>query len=51
MTMSKSQEYGTYTFYYDAYGNVIGMKDTADSSNWAVIDHAWVTFENKGLLL
>lgn len=45
---SKSNEYGTYTFFYDAYGNVIGMKDSADSSNWAVIDRAWVTFENKG---
>lgn len=46
--LSKSNEYGTYTFFYDAYGNVIGMKDAADSSNWAVIDRAWVTFENKG---
>ena len=46
--LSKSNEYGTYTFFYDAYGNVIGMKDSADSSNWAVIDRAWVTFENKG---
>jgi len=46
--LSKSNEYGTYTFFYDAYGNVIGMKDAADSSNWAVVDRAWVTFENKG---
>lgn len=46
--LSKTNEYGTYTFFYDAYGNVIGMKDSADSSNWAVIDRAWVTFENKG---
>ena len=46
--LSKSNEYGTYTFFYDAYGNVIGMKDAADSSKWAVIDRAWVTFENKG---
>ena len=46
--LSKSNEYGTYTFFYDAYGNVIGMKDSADSSNWAVVDRAWVTFENKG---
>lgn len=46
--LSKTNQYGTYTFFYDAYGNVIGMKDSADSSNWAVIDRAWVTFENKG---
>lgn len=46
--LSKTNEYGTYTFFYDAYGNVIGMKDAADSSKWAVIDRAWVTFENKG---
>lgn len=45
---SKTNKYGTYTFFYDAYGNVIGMKDSADSSNWAVVDRAWVTFENKG---
>ena len=46
--LSKTNQYGTYTFFYDAYGNVIGMKDAADSSKWAVIDRAWVTFENKG---
>ena len=46
--LSKTNEYGIYTFFYDAYGNVIGMKDAADSSKWAVIDRAWVTFENKG---
>ncbi len=40
---SKSQEYGTYTFYYDAYGNVIGM-DGTDASTWAVIDNAYMTF-------
>ena len=45
---SKTKDYGIYTFFYDAYGNVIGMKDAADSSKWAVIDRAWVTFENKG---
>ena len=45
---SKSKEYGTYTFFYDAYGNVIGMKESKDSSNWGVIDVAWMTFENKG---
>ncbi|MEI3078935.1 MAG: S-layer homology domain-containing protein [Oscillospiraceae bacterium] len=40
---SKSKEYGTYTFYYDAYGNVIGM-DGNDSSTWGVIDNAYTTF-------
>ena len=45
---SKSTEYGTYTFFYDAYGNVIGMKDAADTSKYGVIDIAWMTFENKG---
>lgn len=42
---SKSNEYGTYTFFYDAYGNVIGMKDASDSSNWGVIDLAYITYE------
>lgn len=40
----KKNSYGTYTFFYDAYGNVIGMDDAADTSNWAVFDKAWVTF-------
>ena len=40
---SKTDAYGTYTFYYDAYGNVIGM-DGTDSSTWAVIDNAYMTF-------
>ena len=42
---SKSNEYGTYTFFYDVYGNVIGMKDASDSSNWGVIDLAYITYE------
>ncbi len=40
---SKTDAYGTYTFYYDAYGNVIGM-DGTDASTWAVIDNAYMTF-------
>lgn len=37
-------DYGTYTFFYDAYGNVIGLDEAADTSNWAVFDKAWITF-------
>ena len=40
---SKTNDYGTYTFYYDAYGNVIGM-DGNDSSTWGVVDNAYITF-------
>lgn len=40
----KKNSYGTYTFFYDAYGNVIGLDEAADTSNWAVFDKAWVTF-------
>ena len=40
---SKTNDYGTKTFFYDAYGNVIGMKDS-DSSNWGVVDYAYITF-------
>lgn len=43
--LSKTNEYGTYTFFYDAYGNVIGMKEAADASTWGVIDLAYITFE------
>lgn len=46
--ISKSKDFGTYTFFYDAYGNVIGMKDAKDTSTWGVFDRMWVTFENKG---
>ena len=43
-----SSEFGTKGFFYDAYGNVIGMKDSADTSKYTVIDKAWVSF-NKGV--
>ena len=47
--LSKDEDkFGTYTFYYDAYGNVIGMEESKDTSNWAVIDRAWTTFDNEG---
>ena len=47
--LSKNEDkFGTYTFYYDAYGNVIGMEESKDTSNWAVIDRAWTTFDNEG---
>lgn len=42
-----SANFGTKGFFYDAYGNVIGMKDSADTSKYTVIDKAWVSF-NKG---
>ena len=42
-----SDNFGTKGFFYDAYGNVIGMKDGADTSKYAVLDRAWVEF-NKG---
>ena len=45
---SKSDKYATYKFFYDAYGNVIGMTDATDTSNWGVIDVAWITFGAKG---
>lgn len=41
---SKSNDYGTYTFYYDAYGNVIGMTDGSDLSSYAVLDKLYVTY-------
>ena len=48
-TDSKTADnYGTYTFFYDAYGNVIGMTDSKDTSAWSVIDRAWMTYENEG---
>ena len=40
--------FGTKGFFYDAYGNVIGMKDAADTSKYGVIDKAWVEY-NKGV--
>lgn len=40
--------FGTKGFFYDAYGNVIGMKDSADVSKYGVLDKAWVEY-NKGV--
>lgn len=42
--LSKSDKYATYTFFYDAYGNVIGMTDAEDTSNWGVLDGAYITY-------
>ena len=42
------KDYGTYTFYFDAYGNVIGMKDAKTTTNWAVIDNANIVFDEDG---
>ena len=43
-----TDNFGTRTFFYDAYGNVIGMKDAADVSKYGVLDKAWVEY-NKGV--
>ena len=40
--------FGTRGFFYDAYGNVIGMKDAADVSKYGVLDKVWVEY-NKGV--
>ncbi len=40
--------FGTKGFFYDAYGNVIGMKDAADVSKYGVLDKVWVEY-NKGV--
>lgn len=40
--------FGTKGFFYDAYGNVIGMKDAADVSKYGVIDKAWIEY-SKGV--
>ena len=40
--------FGTRGFFYDAYGNVIGMKDAADVSKYGVLDKAWVEY-SKGV--
>lgn len=40
--------FGTKGFFYDAYGNVIGMKDAADTSKYGVLDKVWVEY-NKGV--
>lgn len=38
------KKFGTHTFFYDAYGNVIGMKDGADTSKYGVLDKAYIEF-------
>lgn len=43
-----TDNFGTRGFFYDAYGNVIGMKDAADVSKYGVLDKAWVEY-NKGV--
>lgn len=48
--LSKTNKYGTYTFFYDAYGNVIGMKDSADASGWGVADRMWIGLGEKGAI-
>lgn len=40
--------FGTKAFFYDAYGNVIGMKDAADTSKYGVLDKVWVEY-SKGV--
>lgn len=40
--------FGTRGFFYDAYGNVIGMKDAADVSKYGVLDKAWIEY-SKGV--
>ena len=40
--------FGSKGFFYDAYGNVIGMKDAADTSKYGVLDKVWVEY-NKGV--
>ena len=40
--------FGTKGFFYDAYGNVIGMKDAADVSKYGVLDKAWIEY-SKGV--
>ena len=37
-----SENFGTHAFFYDAYGNVIGMKDGADTSSYGVLDRIWL---------
>lgn len=43
-----TDNFGTKGFFYDAYGNVIGMKDSADVSKYGVLDKVWVEY-NKGV--
>lgn len=44
----ETANFGTKGFFYDAYGNVIGMKDSADVSKYGVLDKVWVEY-NKGV--
>lgn len=44
----ETANFGTRGFFYDAYGNVIGMKDAADTSKYGVLDKVWVEY-NKGV--
>ena len=39
---SKTNVFGNKLFFYDAYGYVIGMKDTKDTSKYAVLDKVYV---------
>lgn len=40
---SKNEDmYGTHAFFYDHYGNVIGMKDGADTSAYSVFDKVYI---------
>lgn len=43
-----TDNFGTRGFFYDAYGNVIGMKDAANTSKYGVLDKVWVEY-NKGV--
>ena len=43
-----TDNFGTRGFFYDAYGNVIGMKDAADVSKYGVLDKVWVEY-SKGV--
>lgn len=43
-----TDNFGTRGFFYDAYGNVIGMKDAADTSKYGVLDKVWVEY-SKGV--
>ena len=48
--LSKSKAFDTYTFFYDAYGNVIGMKEAKDASGWGVADRMWIATGEKGAI-
>ena len=48
---SKSNNFDTYTFYYDAYGNVIGMTEVDSTSKWGVLDGAYITYDKGKAVL